>query len=231
MRKNNRRCAAKKDPAKRQKGRNRKAVAGKENIRKQAQDVRIKVTLSTHRVLQNQLHQAAAIIRQGGVIACSTETVLGLSCDPHNRTAVDRVLWLKRRGVEKGLIVLAAELDVLKRFSQPLSASQTAKISSTTAENPTTWLLPARHSVPNWITGGHDRIAIRLTRHPTTKELCKSNRAIISTSANFSGYPVAMTRKQLRSWFGPYLDYIIMGAAGTGVPSEIRDLVSGEVLR
>lgn len=156
---------------------------------------------------------------------------MGLSCDPHNRTAVDRVLWLKHRGVEKGLIVLVAELDVLKRFSQPLSASQTVEISSTIAEKPITWLLRARHSVPGWVTGGHDRIAIRLTRHPITRELCKSNRAIISTSANFSGYPVAMTQRQLRSWFGPYLDYIIMGVAGSGVPSEIRDLVSGEVLR
>ena len=140
-------------------------------------------------------------------------------------------MWLKCRGVEKGLIVLAADLDVVQTFSQPLSTSQTATITSAATEKPITWLLPAKPSTPDWVTGEHDRIAIRLTRHPVTDELCRSNGAIISTSANLSGYPVATSRRQLRSWFGPYLDYVITRPPGSGVPSEIRDLISGEVLR
>lgn len=140
-------------------------------------------------------------------------------------------MWLKCRGVEKGLIVLAADLDVLQTFSQPLSTSQTTTITSAATEKPITWLLPAKLSTPDWIRGEHDRVAIRLTRHPVTDELCRSNGAIISTSANLSGYPVATSRGQLRSWFGPYLDYVITAPPGTGVPSEIRDLISGEVLR
>lgn len=179
----------------------------------------------------NQVNQAVTIIQQGGVIAYSTDTVMGLGCDPGNRTAVERILWLKRRGEEKGLIVLTADLDVLKEFSQPLSETQMAKISSSSAEKPITWLLPASRSTPAWIKGKHDHVAIRLTRHPVASELCKSNGAIVSTSANFSGYPVVEQKQHLRSWFGPHLDYVITGVPGTGVPSEIRDLVSGEVVR
>ena len=179
----------------------------------------------------NQIHQAVTIIRQGGVIAYSTDTVLGLGCDPGNHAAVERVLWLKRRSVEKGLIVLTADLDVLKEFSRPLSEVQTAKVSSVSAEKPITWLLPASRSTPAWITGRHDYVAIRLTRHSFAGELCKSSGAIVSTSANFSDYPVVEEEQHLRSWFGPHLDYVITGAPGTGVPSEIRNLISGEVLR
>ena len=45
----------------------------------------------------------------GGVIACPTEAVWGLSCDPDNAGAVFRLLQLKQRPVEKGLILTGAD--------------------------------------------------------------------------------------------------------------------------
>ncbi len=182
-------------------------------------------------VLANQLSQAAAIIQQGGVIAYSTDTILGLGCDPQNRTAVERVLWLKQRGVEKGLILLMEDPAVVEQYSQPLSNQQYAEISSPVSQLPVTWLLPAQHAAPDWITGGQDRVALRITSHPIARGLCARLGAIVSTSANFSNYPVATDARQIRTWFGPHLDYVIIGASGTGAPSEIRDLRSGRILR
>ena len=52
-------------------------------------------------MLSNQISQAQTILRHGGVIAYSTETVLGLGCNPYNQNAVNRILWLKNRAVEK----------------------------------------------------------------------------------------------------------------------------------
>ncbi len=182
-------------------------------------------------MLANQLSQAATIIQQGGVIAYSTDTVLGLGCDPNNQTAVEKILWLKHRSIEKGLILLIESVHALEGYSEPLSTKQTSEILSTSSTTPTTWLLPAQRLTPVWITGAHDRVAIRITQHPIASKLCKILGAVVSTSANFSDYPIAVNAKQLRDWFGPYLDYVIIGTPGTGVPSEIRDLISGKILR
>lgn len=67
--------------------------------------------LSPHR-----LHLAARVLREGGVIAYPTEAVFGLGCDPLNRDAVMRLLAIKRRPVEKGLILIASTFDQLLPF-------------------------------------------------------------------------------------------------------------------
>ena len=181
-------------------------------------------------MLTNQISQAATIILHGGVIAYSTETILGLGCNPHNRSACERLLWLKQRSVERGLILLVDDIDELTNLSQPLSATQCSTITSATT-TPTTWLLPAKSSIPIWITGKHNKVAVRITRYPQVQQICKTTGAIVSTSANYSTYPPARNHSELRDWFGPHLDYIIIGPPGTGLPSEMRDLISGDIIR
>jgi len=177
-------------------------------------------------VLANQIAQAQAIIQQGGVIAYSTDTIIGLGCDPTNSCAVERILWLKQRSLDKGLILLVADIDALEDFSQPLSSTQIEKINS--AHSPTTWLLPKNTRVAKWISGMHDSVAMRVSQHPIATALSQATGAIVSSSANFSSYANAENTDQLRNWFGPYLDYVIIGEPGTGMPSEIHDLLSGK---
>ncbi len=176
----------------------------------------------------NQIAQATAILRSGGIIAYSTETVLGLGCDPNNENAVNRILWLKNRAVEKGLILIVADIQAMQQHTQALSEAQIKRIAST--EN-TTWLVPARTDTPKWIVGKFENLAIRITTHPTALKLCASNQSITSTSANISGYKTLNSRQEIRDWFGPHVDYVIIGKPGTGIPSEIQDLLSGEKLR
>ena len=181
-------------------------------------------------MLANQISQAVAIIQHGGIIAYSTETILGLGCDPYNRSACKRLLWLKQRSVEKGLILLVDDIDELTNLSQPLSSTQCSTIASAIV-TPTTWLLPAKASIPAWVMGKHNKVAVRITQHPQAQQICKTAGAIVSTSANYATYQPARNQNELRDWFGPHLDYIIMGPSGSGLPSEMRDLISGEIIR
>ena len=182
-------------------------------------------------MLTNRISQAIEIVRQGGVIVYTTDTVLGLGCDPHNHSATEKILWLKHRSVDKGLILLVASLDEMEKYSQPLSKSQYKKIISTLNNKPTTWLVPASKNTPPWITGKQNSVAIRISQHDITKELCSAVGAIVSTSANISEYPTIENEQQIRSWFGPYIDYVILGSPGTGQPSEICDVVTGKIIR
>ena len=182
-------------------------------------------------MLANRILQAATVIEQGGIIAYSTDTVLGLGCDPDNREAVEKILWLKHRGIEKGLILLTENIAAMQRFTPPLSTAQCRQITASLAGAPTTWVVPAKSTVPVWITGAHDSVALRIPQHPVAGRLCAAAGAIVSTSANVSGYPTATGAGQLRDWFGPHLDYVVTGPAGTGVPSEVRELMGMKVHR
>jgi len=179
-------------------------------------------------VLSHQISQAQLILRHGGVVAYSTETVLGLGCDPNNQQAVNRICWLKNRALENGLIVVVDGIETLQLYSQTLMQEQIAAI--TKSEN-TTWLVPASEEVPNWVTGTHDKIAVRISGHTIAGPLSTATAGIVSTSANISSYKTLTSQSEIRDWFGPHVDYVLIGAAGTEQPSHIIDLLTGEKLR
>ena len=109
-------------------------------------------------------------LHAGGVVAYPTEAVFGLGCDPLNREAVNHLFDLKGRSEDKGLILIASKLSQLSPYIQPLNEPLLSTINEP-GEQPTTWLLPAKQGVPDWLTGGRDKIAIRLIRHALAKEL------------------------------------------------------------
>lgn len=177
-----------------------------------------------------QLRQAARIIAGGGVVACPTEAVYGLSCDPLNPLALQRVLRIKNRPVLKGLILAAADVDQLAPFIDTRNIDMQPALDSW--PGPETWILPAAADVPGWITGGRDTIACRVTAHPTMSGLCRAaKRALISTSANRSGQAPARTPLQVRLRC-PGADQILHAPLGKQAkPTRIRDARTGEQLR
>ena len=63
--------------------------------------------------MTEELNIACHTLEQGGVIAYATEAVFGLGCDPDNESAVHKLLAIKQRPVEKGLILIAASWEQL----------------------------------------------------------------------------------------------------------------------
>jgi len=178
------------------------------------------------------IRRAGAVIRGGGVIAYPTEAVWGLGCDPLDAEAVARVLAIKERPASMGLILIAAEMEQLEPWIQPVSHAVEARIAATWP-GPVTWVLPARGWVPDWLHGGRGSLAVRVTAHAQSAALCRAaGFPLVSTSANRSGHPAARTGAQVRRWFGDELDLILGGATGGRErPSEIRDAISGRPIR
>ena len=175
---------------------------------------------------------AASVMRRGGVIAYPTEAVWGLGCDPFNRDAVMRVLQLKKRDPGKGLILIAgSELQVMKLLTSV--PSNTRQLISESWPGPVSWLLPAEGLVPNWITGDHQSVAVRVSAHPLVVALCqKFDGPIVSTSANPSGRAPARDSLSVRRYFGRSLDFVLPGqTGGSKNPSTIRDALTGTVIR
>ena len=179
-----------------------------------------------------QISQAARCIRSGGVIAYPTEAVFGLGCDPANPYAVARLLALKQRRMEKGLILVAASMQQLQRWVAPVPRRLAHRLDNSWP-GPYTWLLPTADHCPNWLTGGHDTLAVRVSAHPVVQQLCNATGgAIVSTSANRSGKSPARSLWQIRLRFATGIDYYLPGAlGGLKQPTRIRDLQTGRVIR
>lgn len=174
------------------------------------------------------------LLRNGGVIACPTEGVWGLGCDPRNEVAVLRLLAIKQREVGKGLILIAASEAQLAPFidTASLSAAQLAEVRASWP-GPNTWILPASGEAPRWITGDHDGIAVRVTAHPQVIALCEGfGGALVSTSANIANAPSPCRREELDPRILAGVDAVCAGETlGRAQPSSIRDARSGRVLR
>lgn len=179
------------------------------------------------------ISQLRQLLQTEQVIAYPTEAVFGLGCLPMSETAVQKLLDLKQRPVEKGLILVAPELDYLRPYinTQALNAQHWQQLQQQSAQ-PTTWLVPAHHHVPKFLTGQFDSIAIRLCDHPAVRQLCEAiNSALTSTSANLSGLPPCKTAQQVRCQFGENFPVLDMAVGAAQNPSEIRDLLSNQLIR
>ncbi len=178
------------------------------------------------------IRRAVFNLHAGGVIAYPTETVYGLGCDPLDGHAVQRLLDLKQRPPEKGLILIGATLEHLLPYIDISDNALLTKLAGPTLR-PTTWICPPRTDTPHWLCGRHHSIAVRLTRSPLARRLCECyGAAIVSTSANPAGLAPARNALKVRRYFDAQLDYILGGSCDPdAIPSRIVDLISGKVIR
>ena len=176
---------------------------------------------------------AAAAMRAGGVVAYPTEGVWGLGCDPFDETAVLRLLALKQRSVDKGLILVAAEASQFDGLAE-WNALPPGRFDEIAASwpGPNTWIVPATARVPRWITGAHAGVAMRASAHPVVAALCRAfGGAIVSTSANPAGAPAPRRLAELDPMLRSGVDGVVEGeTGGRDGPSDIRDALTGTLL-
>ena len=174
------------------------------------------------------------VYKQGGVIAYPTEAVFGVGCDPDNQTAVEKLLAIKQRPVEKGLILLAANYSQLLPYvdDTKLSPEQRFAVLARWPDG-ITQVLPANRNIAKFLTGQFDTIAVRVTSHPDVVALCNAvNKPIVSTSANTTGLPPARTYQELEPALLAQIDFVVQAPTlGYSQPSTIIDGLTGDIFR
>ena len=180
------------------------------------------------------IQQAVTVFQQGGIIAYPTEAIFGLGCDPDNSSAIQKLLTLKKRPVDKGLILLAAHYSQLLPYinEQAISQDNHSKILSRWPGH-ITQVLPAHKNISPLLCGKFNSIAVRVTDHPDVVALCNlTNKAIVSTSANLSGDLPAQNWQTVEKQLGDQIDFIIKSdTGGLSSASQIIDGCSNEVIR
>ncbi len=176
---------------------------------------------------------AAHILDEGGVIAHPTEAVWGLACNPLSESAVEKVLRLKQRPVEKGLILVSGFSEHFS-FLTDLLSEEERRLFFSKRDRPTTWLLPDPEDiVPSYIKGQFESVAVRVSDHPLVVSLSRwLGRPIVSTSANTAGQEPARTLSEARGYFWNKVDAYVNGRlGGFDQPSQIIDIKNQTSLR
>lgn len=176
--------------------------------------------------------KAVERLQAGEVIAYPTEAVYGLGCDPRNERAIHRILELKGRQSSAGFVLIASRFSQLEPWISPLGPELIERAMQAWP-GPVTWLIPRAPHVPDLVAGSHLTIALRITAHGPSRELCDAfDSALISTSANPSADPPARSAQQVAAYFGERIAGVLAGELGNSdKPSEIRDLISGKIIR
>ena len=179
-----------------------------------------------------ELKKIVDLLQAGEIIACPAEGVFGLTCDPRNEQAVHKLLTLKKRSIEKGLILITDNWDTVRPWIENLDEVIWKQLNNE-RERPTTWVLPASEGVPAWIRGNYNTIAVRLIQHPIAKSICTAfENPLVSTSANLTGEKPCLSYQEVEDQFGKQLAYIVHGATlGLKQASQIVDARTGRVLR
>ncbi|MFC3023788.1 Sua5/YciO/YrdC/YwlC family protein [Vibrio zhugei] len=182
----------------------------------------------------NNIQESVSALVRGEVIAYPTEGVFGVGCDPDNPLAIQKLLTLKQRSKEKGLILIAANYEQLLPYvnENVLTEEQRAHVKQTWP-GPVTWIMPASEHVSSWVTGQFDSVAVRVSDHPLVQSLCQAyGKPITSTSANLSGMPPCMTTQDVEQQLRHGLGAILAGeTGGRERPTEIRDAKTLHIVR
>jgi len=176
------------------------------------------------------VRQAAALLRDGEVVALPTETVYGLAADATNATAVERVFAIKGRPADHPLIVHLLDADALDDWAVEIP-EEARMLAGACWPGPLTIVLRRAPTVLDAVTGGLDTVAVRVPAHPVARAvLAEFGGALAAPSANRFGRVSPTTATAVAEDLGDDVALILDGGAcRVGVESTIVDC-SGEVI-
>jgi L-threonylcarbamoyladenylate synthase len=176
---------------------------------------------------------AAAVIKNGGLVAMPTETVYGLAADASDPLAVRSVFAAKGRPADHPLIVHLASAASLPVWAVVNDDAQ--RLAEHFWPGPLTMVLPRQQHVLDEVTGGRDTVALRVPRHPLALALialCGPHTGLVAPSANPFGAVSPTTADHVRA--DGLVDTVVDGGpCEIGVESTIVELVDGgaQILR
>ncbi|MBI5010524.1 MAG: Sua5/YciO/YrdC/YwlC family protein, partial [Bacteroidia bacterium] len=86
------------------------------------------------------INAALTILRANGIILYPTDTIWGLGCDATSQAAVEKLLRIKPRDVNKSLLILVNSEQMLERYVQEIPETAFELLSVT--EDPLTIIYP-----------------------------------------------------------------------------------------
>ncbi|MDH3727589.1 MAG: L-threonylcarbamoyladenylate synthase [Myxococcales bacterium] len=163
------------------------------------------------------------VLRRGGVVACPTETWLGLLADARNEGAIERVAELKRRPADLPIALLLPNAEAIAEVSaEPLSPASRSLMEQHWP-GPLTILVKAAPSLSPRLTQD-GKVGIRVPGPSPAAELVRAfGHPLTATSANRTGEPPMRSIDELPEALREGVDALVAGLSPGGPPSTLVD--------
>lgn len=182
--------------------------------------------------MNEEINKALQILKEGGLILYPTDTVWGIGCDASNAEAVKKIYKLKQREDSKALICLVADDRMLKKYVK--NVPETAFNIIDVTDKPTTIIYDDAQNLAENLIAKDKTIAIRIPDDEFCYQLCrKLNGAIVSTSANISGFSTPKSFKEIVPQVLKGVDYVVnlQREKNCNKPSSIIKLSNNGVVK
>lgn len=180
-------------------------------------------------VRDEELSEAAEILREGGLVAFPTETVYGLGANALDEHAAKKIYAAKGRPSDNPLI---AHISCIEELIPLVSEFPEAgkKLADKYWPGPLTMVFAKSDIVPYGTTGGLDTVAVRMPSDPVANRLIRlAGVPIAAPSANTSGRPSPTKAEHVWQDMQGKIEMILDGGpVGIGLESTIVD-VSGDI--
>lgn len=162
-------------------------------------------------ITEENIAEAAACLREGGLVAFPTETVYGLGANALDAIAVAKIFEAKSRPTFDPLIVHIADLHQLTQlFASPIEPL-VMELAKCFMPGPLTIVYKKSAIVPDLISSGLDTVAVRMPAHPLAHQLIKlAGVPVAAPSANKFGQLSPTSYKHVAKQ-KMKIDYILAG--------------------
>lgn len=173
---------------------------------------------------KEKIETARDVLRNGGTVVYPTDTVYGLGANIFQEKAVLDVYQMKGRSTDKPVSICLSKIEDIKKIARIDPEVET--IIRKILPGPYTLILTKKETVPAQITGGTDKIGIRIPDNIICRELSQEF-PITTTSANRSGNPSPKSAKEARKELDDHPDILLdSGPSKGGISSTVVDLTA-----
>jgi L-threonylcarbamoyladenylate synthase len=179
----------------------------------------------------NNVELATQLLISGGLVAIPTETVYALAANALNEDAVLSIFKAKKRPLFDPLILHVPSIKAALNYCEELP-NKAIEIANQFSPGPITFLLPRKNNVPDLITSGLPKVAIRIPDHPLTLQLLQQlNFPLAAPSANPFGYISPTSAMHVHQQLGDVVDYILDGGdCKVGIESTIIEFEQNKII-
>lgn len=154
------------------------------------------------------LNEAVATLKRGGIILYPTDTIWGIGCDATDAKAVKRIFALKQRDDAKALLSIVANDGMLARVVREVP--EIAYDMMDTATRPLTIIYPDAIGLAPNLLAEDGSAGIRVVGDPFCQKMCERlQKPIVSTSANVSGEPSPASFAEISDVIKEGVDYVV----------------------
>lgn len=156
------------------------------------------------------IQEVANGLKEGKLVVFPTDTVYGIGTNAYNDNACKKVYEVKGRPMNKPLIVLIANIDMLKEIVNDISQVE-QKLIDSLWPGPLTIIFKKKAGIfPDIVSAGDDYIRVRLVNEGIVAKLIQIvGVPVVAPSANLSGSPTGTKIKNIIRELGDKVDYIL----------------------